>query len=153
MILRIRQGHNRLNAHIFRKMKLAPSPTCNFGLEDQTAEHMLQRCPLLQTTRKNMLPTAVRLDTKLCGIKEEVGKKATFIFQTGPSVQRQPRRKREREKRSIAQRLIPPLFLDAFFSRASRSRPSSVTKKRPYLLSHTTANCLFSGSNCHANVG
>ena len=29
-------------------VKLAPSPTCNCDLEDQTAEHILQRCPLLQ---------------------------------------------------------------------------------------------------------
>ena len=26
-------------------MKLAPSPTCNCNLEDQTAEHVQQRCP------------------------------------------------------------------------------------------------------------
>ena len=32
----------------FRKMKLAPSPTRNCGLEDQTAEHILQKFPLLQ---------------------------------------------------------------------------------------------------------
>ena len=32
-------GHNRLNA-------------CNYGLEDQMAEHILQRCPLMQAARK-----------------------------------------------------------------------------------------------------
>ena len=32
----------------------APSPTCNCGLEDQTVEHVLERCPLLQTVRKKM---------------------------------------------------------------------------------------------------
>ena len=39
-------GHNRLNAHMFKKMKLAPSPICSYDLEDQTAKHILQRCPL-----------------------------------------------------------------------------------------------------------
>ena len=79
-VITLRLGHNRRNAHIFRKMKLAPSPACNFGLEDQTAEHILQRCPLLQTARKNAWPTAVQLHTKLCNIKEELKKKATFIL-------------------------------------------------------------------------
>ena len=45
--------------------KLAPSPICNCGLEDQTTEHILQRCPLLQTARTNVWPTAVQLHTKL----------------------------------------------------------------------------------------
>ena len=47
------------NTHMFRKMKLAPSPTCNCGLEDQTAEHILQSCPLLQTASTNVWPKAV----------------------------------------------------------------------------------------------
>ena len=42
-------------------MKLASSPICNCGLEDQIAEHILQRCPLLQTARTNVWPTAVQL--------------------------------------------------------------------------------------------
>ena len=60
---RLRTGHNRLSAHTFRKMKLAPSATCSCGLEDQTAEHILQRCPLLQTARTKVWPTAVQLYT------------------------------------------------------------------------------------------
>ena len=43
--MRLRTGLNWLNAHMFRKMKLAPSPICNSSLEDQTAKHTLQRCP------------------------------------------------------------------------------------------------------------
>ena len=49
---------------MLRKTKLAPSPICNCGIEDQTAEHILQRCPLLQTARRNVWPTAVLLHTK-----------------------------------------------------------------------------------------
>ena len=86
MVLRLLTGHNRFNPHMFRKMKLAPSPTCNCGLEDQTAEHILHRCPLLQTARTNVWPTAVQLHTKLYGSKEELEKTATFILQTGLSV-------------------------------------------------------------------
>ena len=64
VVMRLRTGHNRLTAQMLRKIKLTPSPTCSCGLEDQTAEHILQRCPLLQTTRKNVWPTAVLLHTK-----------------------------------------------------------------------------------------
>ena len=69
-----------------KNMKLAPSPICNCGPEDQTAEHIPQRCPLLQTARTNVWPTAVQLHTKLYGSKEEVEKTATVIFQTGLAV-------------------------------------------------------------------
>ena len=62
--MRLHTGHNRLNAHMFRKMKLAPSPTCNCGLEDQTAEKILQRCPLLQTARTSVWPTVRNRDAE-----------------------------------------------------------------------------------------
>ena len=67
-------------------MKLAPSLTFYCGLKDQTAEHILQRYPLLQAARTNVWPTAVQPHTKLYGSKEELEKTATFILQTGPSV-------------------------------------------------------------------
>ena len=51
--MRLRTDHSQLNAHMFKTMKLAPSPVCNCSLEDQTAEHLLQRCPLLQNSSKN----------------------------------------------------------------------------------------------------
>ena len=71
---------------MFKTMKLAPSPMCVCGLEDQMAEHILQRCPLLQTAKTNVWPTAVQLHTKLYGSKEKLEKTATFILQTGLSV-------------------------------------------------------------------
>ena len=70
---------NELSAHMFRKMKLAPSPTCNCGLNGQiyTAE---------MPARQNMWPTAVQLHTKFYSSKKELEKTATFILQTGLSV-------------------------------------------------------------------
>ena len=65
---------------MFKKMKLEPSPVCNCGLDDQMAEHILQRCPLLQTARTNVWPTAVQLHTKLYSSREELEKTATFIL-------------------------------------------------------------------------
>ena len=41
-------GPNRLNSRMHRKMNLVPSPLCTCGTEDQTTEHILQRCPAYQ---------------------------------------------------------------------------------------------------------
>ena len=67
---------------MFRKMKLVPSPTCNCGLEDQAAEDILQRFPLLQTARTN----SAAIHIQLYGREEKLEKAATFILQTGLSV-------------------------------------------------------------------
>ena len=42
--MRLSIGHTRLNDQMCRKPKLVPSPTCPCGQEDQTTEHVLQRC-------------------------------------------------------------------------------------------------------------
>ena len=86
VVMRQHTGHNRLNAFMLNTKKLAPSPTCSCGPEDQTAEHLLQSCPLLRTARTNVWPALVQLHTKLFGSKEELEKTATFILQTGISV-------------------------------------------------------------------
>lgn len=67
---------------MYRKVRLAPSPLSNCGLEDQRAEHVLQRRPLLQTVRQTVWLTAVQLHTKLYSSKTELEKMATFILQT-----------------------------------------------------------------------
>ena len=81
-IVRIKQTDSIYEA----QEKLAPSQTCSCGLEDETAEQILQRCPLRQTARTNVWPTAVQLHAKLYSSREELEKTATFILQTGLSV-------------------------------------------------------------------
>ena len=51
VLVRLRTGHNRLNSHMHGKLKLACSPTCPCGQEDQTTEHVLHRCPLHKAAR------------------------------------------------------------------------------------------------------
>ena len=58
MLVRLRTGHNRLNSHMHRKLKLAPSPTCPCGQEEQTTEHVQQRCPLHKATREDVWPVS-----------------------------------------------------------------------------------------------
>ena len=79
ILVRLRTGHNRLNSHMHRKLKLAPSPTCPCGREEQTVEHVLQRCPLYEATREDVWPVSTSLTTKLYGCRQELEKTTSFI--------------------------------------------------------------------------
>ena len=79
ILVRHRTGHNRMNSHMHRKLKLAPSPTCPCGQEEQTTEHVLQRCPLYKATREDVWPVSTSLTTKLCSGKQELEKTTSFI--------------------------------------------------------------------------
>ena len=58
VLARLRSGHNRLNAHMHRILKIVPSPTCPCGEEDQTTEHVLQICNRHQPERIAQWPSA-----------------------------------------------------------------------------------------------
>ena len=47
-------GHNRLNDHMHQKLKLVPLSTCPCGQEEETTDHILQRCPLDQVARQDV---------------------------------------------------------------------------------------------------
>ena len=79
--------HNRLNSRMHRKLKLAPSPTCPCGQEEQTTKHILQRCPLYKATREDVWPVSTSLMTKLYGCKQELEKKMSFISRAALIVQ------------------------------------------------------------------
>ena len=79
VLVRLCTGHNRLNSHMHGKLKLSPSPTCPCGQEEQTTEHVLQRCPLLKATREDVWPVSTPLMTKLYSCKLELEKTTSFI--------------------------------------------------------------------------
>ena len=79
ILVRLLTGHNRLNSHMHRKLKLAPSPTCPCGREEQTTEYVLQRCPLYKATREDVWSVNTSLTTKLYGCKQELEKATPFI--------------------------------------------------------------------------
>ena len=85
-ILHLRTGHNRLNSHMHRKMNLVPSPLCTCGTEDQTTEHILQRCPTYQHLRQQIWSDGISLHQKLYGKKEELESTVGFNQQAGLSV-------------------------------------------------------------------
>ena len=80
-ILRLRTGHCRLNAHMY-KLKLATSPLCPCGTEKQTPEHVLQTCPIFSNLRQKTWPSDKSLHSKLYGSREELEDTTSFISQT-----------------------------------------------------------------------
>ena len=81
ILFRLRTGHNRLNHHMNKRFKLVPSAACICLEGDQTAEHVLQRCPRLQKVREEVWPSPECLETKLYGGKEDLESTALFIRQ------------------------------------------------------------------------
>ena len=79
VLLRLRTGHNRLNYHMCRKLKLAPSTACECQQGDQTTEHILQSCPKLSILRESIWTDATPLQTKLYGERMELERTARFI--------------------------------------------------------------------------
>ena len=65
----LRTGHNRLNSHMLRKINLVPLPLCTCGTEDQTTEHILQRCPAYQHLRQQKWSEGTSLHQNLYGKK------------------------------------------------------------------------------------
>ena len=79
ILVGLRTRHSRLNSHMHRKLKLAPSTTCPCGQEEQPTEHVLQRCPLHKATREDVWPVSTSLTTTLYGCKQELDKTTSFI--------------------------------------------------------------------------
>ena len=86
ILVRLRTGHNRLNAHMNRKMKLIPSSMCICNIEDQTTQHIIQRCPNHTNIRNQLWPDNTTLQQKLYGTLEELRITVSFIQQSGLSV-------------------------------------------------------------------
>ena len=86
ILIRLRTEHNRLNAHMYKKMKLIPSSMCICNIEDKTTEHILQRCPNHTNIRNQLWPDNTTLQHNLYGTPEERRRTVSFIHQSGLSV-------------------------------------------------------------------
>ena len=104
-MVRLHTGDNRLNSHMHRKLKLPPSPTCPFGQEEQTTEHVLQRCPLYKTTREDLWPVSTSLTTKLYGCKQELKKTTSFISRVALIVETANAKKKTASSQWLATKL------------------------------------------------
>jgi ribonuclease HI len=86
VIFRLRTGHCRLNQHMYKKFRLTESPKCHCGEDDETVEHVLQHCHLLETLRKQVWPTPVPLQQKLHGSVSDLHRTTDFISRSGLQV-------------------------------------------------------------------
>ena len=86
IILRLRTGHNRLNSHMHKTIKLVQSPLCTCQIENQTADHILQDCPTFTKLRTQIWPDGISLHQQLHGTTKGLRRTVGFIQQTGLSV-------------------------------------------------------------------
>ena len=79
-ILRLRTGHCRLNAHMYR-LKLATTPLCPCGTAPQTPEHVLQTCPNFSSLRQKTWPSGTSLHSKLYGSHQELVDTTSYVLE------------------------------------------------------------------------
>ena len=91
-VFRLRTGHNRLNYHLYSKLRIGHTEQCPCGTGSQTTEHLLQFCPTYEPLRKGIWPDHTPLARKLYGSLRDLRCTATFIGETGISIWRTRRR-------------------------------------------------------------
>ena len=92
-VFRLRTGHNRLNYHLYSKLRIGHTEQCPCGTGSQTTEHLLQFCPTYEPLRKGIWPDHTPLARKLYGSLRDLRCTATFIGETGISIWRMRRRR------------------------------------------------------------
>ena len=86
IIIRLRTGHNRLNHHLFTKLKIGTTDLCPCQTGSMTAEHLLQTCPLHNTLRDQTWRRGTPLHRKLYGSLEDLRQTAAFTEMTGATI-------------------------------------------------------------------
>ena len=100
-VFRLRTGHNRLNYHLYSKLRIGHTEQCPCGTGSQTTEHLLQFCPTYEPLRKGIWPDHTPVARKLYGSLRDLRCTATFIRETGVSIWRTRKwRKKKTKKRS-----------------------------------------------------
>ena len=96
-VFRLRTGHNRLNYHLYSKLRTGYAEQCPCGTGSRTTEHLLQSCPIYEPLQKGIWPDHTPITRKLYGSLRDLWCTATFIEETG--VYNWPTRRRR--KRNI----------------------------------------------------
>ena len=82
-LFRLRTGHTRLNAHMYRKLHIGHSEMCPCDTAPMTTDHLLQDCPLHDEPRQAAWPQPVSMRDKLYGDLEALRRTAAFVRATG----------------------------------------------------------------------
>ena len=101
IILRLCTGHNRLNSHMYKTMKLVQSPLCTCHTGDQTADHILQDCPTFTNLRTQIWPDGISLHQQLHGTTEDLGELLASFSKLDYLCNQANEKKKKKKKRSI----------------------------------------------------
>ena len=93
-VFKFRTGNNRLNFHLYSKLRIGHTEQCPCGTGSQITEHLLQSCPIYEPLRKGIWPDHTPVARKLYDSLGVLRCTATFIEETGVSIWRTRRRNR-----------------------------------------------------------
>ena len=82
IVFRLRTGHNRLNYHLYSKLRIGHTEQCPCGTGSQTTEHLLQFCPTYEPLRQGIWLDHTPVARKLSGSLRDLRCTATFIEET-----------------------------------------------------------------------
>ena len=85
-VFRLRTGLNRLNYHLYSKLRIGYTEQCPCGADSQRTEHLLQSCPIYEPLRKRIWLDHTPVARKLYGSLGDLRCTATFIEETGVSI-------------------------------------------------------------------
>ena len=83
LLFRLRTGHNRLNDHMYRILRIGRSVMCPCNTAPMTSAHVLQECPSYEASRRAIWPQSTPLDTKLYGNLADLRRTVKFIQKSG----------------------------------------------------------------------
>ena len=86
ILFRLRTGHNRMNCHLFNKLKIGETDRCPCKRGPMDTEHLLQSCPTHEELRKEIWPNAKQLREKLYGNLEDLRRTADFVRRAGVTI-------------------------------------------------------------------
>ena len=86
ILFRLRTGHNRMNYHLFNKLKIGETDRCPCKRGPMDTEHLLQTCPTHEELRKEIWPNAKQLREKLYGNLEDLRRTADFVRRAGITI-------------------------------------------------------------------
>ncbi|PVD18237.1 hypothetical protein C0Q70_21784 [Pomacea canaliculata] len=86
IIFRLRTGHNRLNHHLYTKLRIGQTDQCPCQTGSQTTTHLLQECPMYKDLRHRIWTDETPVLRKLHGNLEDLRLTASFVQEAGVSI-------------------------------------------------------------------
>ncbi|PVD26822.1 hypothetical protein C0Q70_11969 [Pomacea canaliculata] len=86
IIFRLRTGHNRLNHHLYTKLRIGQTDQCPCQTGSQTTAHLLQECPMHEELRHRIWTDETPVSRKLHGSLVDLRRTTSFVQEAGVSI-------------------------------------------------------------------